>query len=149
MSYLNPYLTSSHPNHAEIDRHAQEWLESRMKGKEHWNTVRDLMAFLGMAEFMGKHHGRDPQTGFITGPGPKDFDLEALYQAAIHAHPKTRKKVLARYYGKKPDSKLPEQPESVRETIEKTIRGKGSSTDRAEPETVRQSINRARQQAGR
>jgi hypothetical protein len=89
---------------------------------------------------MGKDHGRDPQTGFIRGSKPTDWDLDALYQAAIHAHPKTRKKILAGYQKRHGG----EPPESVRDSA---LRAMGKTPEeRPQRETVRQSIERARQE---
>jgi hypothetical protein len=135
--YLNRDPNNPHPRQAEMDRTADEHVQKWSKGKEHWPVVRDLMAYLSLAELMGRDHGRDPQTGFIKGPKPTDWDLDALYQAAIHAHPKTRRKVLAGYLQKGGR----DRPESARDSIQRAM---GKPVDeKPQRESVRDSINKA------
>jgi hypothetical protein len=134
----------NHPHRAELDRQANEYVQSWAKDKPHFETVRNLMAYLAHAELTGKHHGKDTATGFIKGHGPHDWDLDALYEAAIHAHPKIRKKILAKYQ-KNAGS---EEPESVRETLERTVKSR-EPTEKPRSESVRQSIDRARRDVGR
>ena len=127
---------------AEHDRIAQEIVSNFAKGKEHFETVRNLMGFLAHAELLGSHHGRPTATSFIKGPKPEDWDLDALYQAAIHAHPQTRKKILANL--QKQSASANQQPagrESVRDSIHRAMTGK--PTDKPKAERVRESIRRA------
>ena len=91
---------------------AQDLVANWSKGKEHFDTVRNLMAFLAHAKLMGAAHGRPTATGFVKGPNARDWDLEALYQAAVHAHPATRRKrpsIAVRR--QKHDLRPPAQPE--------------------------------------
>jgi hypothetical protein len=130
------------PDH---ERRAQEIVAKFAKGKEHFASVRDLMGHLAHAEIIGAAQGRPPQTGFIKGENPEDWDLEALYQAAIHAHPQTRKKVMAAAISaaaaKQQAQQQPAGRESVRDSINRAVTGKPVDKPKAEP--VRDSIRRA------
>jgi hypothetical protein len=119
----------------------QEWA----RDKPLFNQVRDLMGFLAHSEIAAAAHGHKTGTGFVQ--GANKWNLDELYQAAIHAHPKTRKKILAQYEQKGAAShkQQPAGRESVRDSISRAVTGK--PTDKPKAESVRASIDRARSEA--
>jgi hypothetical protein len=125
-----------HQYQQQTDKLVDDWLKK--KHRPHFEDVRALMAYLAHAELTAGHHGLDTQTGFMKGPLPKDWDLDALYEAAIHAHPKTRKNILAKFQKKATH----EQPESVRDSALRAM-GKPIPEAPGKTETVRDSIKRA------
>ena len=122
------------------DRIAQEIVSNFAKEKEHFDTVRNFMGALAHAEIIGSASGRPTGTAFIK--GPNDWDLQALYEAATHAHPAIRKRILAKLQKAQPQqNQQAAGRESVRDSINRAMTLK--PTDKPKAESVRDSIRKA------
>jgi len=108
------------------------------KDKHHFKDVRDLMGFLAHAEIAAAAHGHKTGTNFVR--GANSWDLDALYKAAVAAHPGVQAK-LAKQAAKGTKNAKP-QRESVRDSINRAITGK--PTEKPQRESVKDSIERAR-----
>jgi hypothetical protein len=73
-------MTAASMTRAEATQIVATW----SKGKRRFNEVRQLMGFLAHDDIAAAARGSKTKTGFIR--GPNDWDLDALYRAAIAAH---------------------------------------------------------------
>jgi hypothetical protein len=126
----------SHLTPEEAQRIISDW----SRNKEHFQDVRNLMGALAHAEIIADAHGSATGTGFIR--GSNDWNLDALYRAAVAAHPGVQAKLIARRKAKaQPQpSQQPAGRESVRDSISRAM---GKSTGKPKAESVRESIRRA------
>jgi hypothetical protein len=121
----------------EADRLIEAW----SRGKRHFPKLRGLMGALAHSEIIANAHGHKTGMGFIK--GPNEWDLDKLHAAARLLHPETQAEAVAELHRKgRP------QPESARESAMRAV-GKPVPDKPGKPESVRESIERARQQAGR
>jgi hypothetical protein len=74
----------------ESARMVAEWAQD----KTHFEKVRVLMTFLAHAEITAAAFGLKTGTCFVK--GPNDWDLDALYKAAVAVHPATARRFPAR-----------------------------------------------------
>jgi hypothetical protein len=132
-------MTPEEQKHKRLtDKHVSDW--TAQKHRPDFDTVRTLMGYLAKAELLAKEEGRDTQTGFIGGPGLKDWNLDLLYEAARRAHPKTWRKAFAEH------QKGGGKPESARGSIQRAM---GKPVDeKPQSESVRDSIRRAMNPGG-
>jgi len=70
-------VTSANMTREEAAQFVAKW----SKGKSRFDDVRQLMGFLAHDEIAAAARGSKTKTGFIR--GPNDWDLDALYVAAL------------------------------------------------------------------
>jgi hypothetical protein len=74
-------MTAANMTQEEAAQFVAKW----SKGKPRFDDVRQLMGFLAHDDIAAAARGSKTKTGFIR--GPNDWDLDALYRAAVAAQP--------------------------------------------------------------